>query len=191
MEEIKNFTAKYHHISDVSLQAFNNLFERKEYAKNDILYGLNESSSKFFILIDGIARSEVINSSGKKTTRSLFTGPSVFTSLVSSLYSTPSKTEFNCLTDVVLYEGNFLDFIDLTNKHHDLAILYNRFLEEAFINMQRKATSLSTLDATERYLNLKSRIPNIEKLIKLNHIASYLNITSIQLSRIRKKLYSK
>ena len=90
-----------------------------------------------------------------------------------------------------MYEGNFLEFINLTQKHHDISILYNRFLEEAFIRMQDKATILSTLDAEARYLHLKKQIPDIESLIQLNHIASYLSITPIQLSRIRKKLYPK
>jgi len=49
---------------------------------------------------------------------------------------------------------------------------------------------LAHLDATGRYLHLKSQFPGIENLIKLNEIASYINITPIQLSRIRKKLYS-
>ena len=88
-------------------------------------------------------------------------------------------------------KGSFSQFIKLTQEKHDVSILYSKFLEEAFINMQEKATILSTLDATERYLHLKESIPDIEKLIQLNHIASYLNITSIQLSRIRKKIYSK
>jgi hypothetical protein len=41
-----------------------------------------------------------------------------------------------------------------------------------------------------RYLHLKNQYPNIENLIKLNDIASYINVTPIQLSRIRKTLYS-
>ncbi len=48
----------------------------------------------------------------------------------------------------------------------------------------------SHLNATERYLCLKKEIPNIENLIQLNQIANCLNITPIQFSRIRKKIYS-
>jgi len=67
----------------------------------------------------------------------------------------------------------------LLKKHHDISILYNRFLEEAFIRMQVKATILSTLDAEARYLHLKKQILDIESLIQLNHIASYLNVTPV------------
>ena len=191
MDLIKKFVDSYHPLSEESLREFTNLFTLKEYKKNEVLYRSGEQSSKFFILIEGITRSVVIDSNGKEKTRTIFTAPIIFTSLVSSLNSKPSKAEFNCLSDAVIYEGNFRNFILLTLKYKDIANLYNRFLEEAFIRMQDKATILSTLDATDRYLHLKSQIPDIENLIQLNHIASYLNITSIQLSRIRKKVYSK
>jgi CRP-like cAMP-binding protein len=191
MDSIESFVERYHTLSETSLAEFKNLFTLKEYSKNDVLYRSGEASSRFFVMVNGLARSVVIDKNGKDKTRTLFQSPSVFTSLVSSLNSEPSVAEFNCLTDVILYEGNFLRFLELTKKHHDISILYNRFLEEAFIKMQDKATVLSTLDATERYLHLKEQIPDIENLIQLNHIASYLSITSIQLSRIRKKIFSK
>jgi len=38
-------------------------------------------------------------------------------------------------------------------------------------------------------LKFKKDNPGIENLIPLYHIASYLNITPVQLSRIRKDLY--
>jgi len=191
MKRIESFVSKYHKLSSASLTDFKQLFTLKSYKKNDVLYRSGESSSRFFILTKGLARSVVIDINGKEKTRTLFNAPAIFTSLVSSLNSEPSIAEFNCLTDVTIYEGNFSKFIELTEKHHDVSILYSRFLEEAFINMQDKATILSTLDATERYLHLKRQIPDIENLIQLNHIASYLSITSIQLSRIRKKIFSK
>jgi hypothetical protein len=50
---------------------------------------------------------------------------------------------------------------------------------------------LSVLNSTERYIKLKKEIPDIENLIPQYHIASYLNITPTQLSRIRREYYSR
>ncbi|MBL4904660.1 MAG: hypothetical protein JKZ00_01235 [Flavobacteriaceae bacterium] len=57
--------------------------------------------------------------------------------------------------------------------------------------VEKRITELSTLDATARYLKLKNDIPDIDNLIQQYHIAAYLNITPVQLSRIRKEIYSK
>ena len=43
-------------------------------------------------------------------------------------------------------------------------------------------------NATERYLKLLSKYPDISERIALHHIASHLGITPTQLSRIRKAL---
>ena len=42
-----------------------------------------------------------------------------------------------------------------------------------------------TNDATENYMVFRKEFPNLENQIHLYHIASYLGITPIQLSRIR------
>jgi hypothetical protein len=43
-------------------------------------------------------------------------------------------------------------------------------------------------NATERYLKLRSKHPNIDQRIQQLHLASHLGITPTQLSRIRKEL---
>jgi hypothetical protein len=45
-----------------------------------------------------------------------------------------------------------------------------------------------TLNATESYIKLRKQIPDIDSLIPQYQIASYLSISPVQLSRIRKKL---
>ena len=135
-----------------------------------------------------MARSVVIDKKGVERTQMIFNAPDIFASFVSTLNSKPSAIEFNCLTDTVIFEGSFLKFLELTKKYHDLSILYSRFLEDTFIKIDDKLTSISTMNATERYLYLRQQIPDIERLIQLNHIASFLNITPIQLSRIRRQL---
>lgn len=190
MDAVKNFASKKAKLSVTSMRSFLYLFTCKKFKKGDILYKKCDSSRKFFLLESGITRSYLIDKNGAEKTRSLFMAPSIFTSLVSSLYEEPSEAEFNCLTDCKVYEGDFKKFLDLTKKHHDIAILYNRILEESFINMEEKATILSILNATDRYLYLKNKYPDIDDLIQQNHIASYLSITPIQLSRIRRKIFS-
>ena len=188
MERIENFILNYYSLSSSSLFEFQNILIQKEYKKNDVLYRRGEVPSRFFLLVEGVARSVVIDKKGVERTQMIFNAPDIFASFVSTLNSKPSTIEFNCLTDTVIFEGSFSKFLELTKKYHDLSILYSRFLEDTFIKIDDKLTSISTMNATERYLYLRQQIPDIERLIQLNHIASFLNITPIQLSRIRRQL---
>ena len=75
------------------------------------------------------------------------------------------------------------------NSNQEILQLYNNLLELIFIKLEDRFYELSTLNATELYLKFKKYNPGIENLIPLYHIASYLNITPVQLSRIRADLY--
>jgi len=61
-------------------------------------------------------------------------------------------------------------------------------LEQVFISYEERNLDLMTLNATESYIKLRKQIPDIDSLIPQYQIASYLSISPVQLSRIRKKL---
>lgn len=62
--------------------------------------------------------------------------------------------------------------------------------EAAYLNVTRRMESLITLSAEERYLELLERRPKLLAEVPLYLIASYLGITDVALSRIRKKVVS-
>ncbi len=192
MENIKSILNRVEPISDESFNELSKLLTKKTYAKKSFLIKKLKDFDKFFILIDGIARSVTIDQYGDKNTRSLLYQPSMFVSLKNNIQNQNHifSTEFQCLTEVTVYEGNFKQFKKIAANRIDLWKLYTRALEINMIYLIEKNAMNSHLNATERYLCLKKEIPNIENLIQLNQIANYLNITPIQFSRIRKKIYS-
>lgn len=63
-----------------------------------------------------------------------------------------------------------------------------KYLEDLFIEKEKRERDLLSLDVTTRYLNFRKRYPDVEKRVPQYHIASYLGITPVALSRIRKRL---
>jgi CRP-like cAMP-binding protein len=67
-----------------------------------------------------------------------------------------------------------------------------RFASEAlFVEKQKQQIDILTKTATERYIELQTRQPQIIQRTPQKHIASYLGITPQSLSRIRKDLIAK
>lgn len=104
----------------------------------------------------------------------------------SFIFDKPSKISIiaGCDAEVVQVPLRALrDFVKKSNPHlisHTSAVV----LEEAYtryLNLYRSSP-------TERYLELVKKHPDILKLITLRDMASYLLITPVHLSRIRKKL---
>ena len=192
MEYITTFAK--HLYKDISIEAlgkFINLFKEIKLSKNETLIQKNEISSKIHLIKSGVARSFFTNENGKEFTRNLFNPVTTIGSLNSILKGEPSNFTYDCLTDCVFLQGDFKKFEALTKTDLELAFLFNKILEEIIFKFIDRINELSTLNATDLYLKLKKEIPDIDNLIPQFHIASYLNITPVQLSRIRKKLYSK
>tara|TARA_B100000795_G_C22719416_1_gene406794 strand:+ start:110 stop:685 length:576 start_codon:yes stop_codon:yes gene_type:complete len=189
METLFNTIQKLYPISDRSAKKLKKILFKKEFKKRDVLASLHSESSKFYLVKSGIARSFVTDEKGKEHTRSLY-GPTTAVGALSSLIQKQkSDVIVDCITDCILFEVDFNEFKKLTKKNIDLLYLYNSLLEILFVKMENRFYELSVLDATQLYLKFKKDNPGMENSIPLYHIASYLNITSVQLSRIRKQLY--
>jgi len=178
-------------LSEKSRIIFESKIQVKSYKKGDVIVNYGEIPTHFYILKSGVLRSFIRDSKGNDHIRTLYIPITTSGSLSSLITKKPSNAIYDCLTDAEILVGDFPAFIKSTEEHHDLALFYNRILESIFIRTEKRIYDLSVLNATERYLQLKNDIPDIENLIQQYHIASYLSITAVQLSRIRKELYSK
>ncbi|MBT6882090.1 MAG: Crp/Fnr family transcriptional regulator [Flavobacterium sp.] len=190
MENIKLILNRFEPISEDSFNELSKLLTKKTYSKKSFLIKYPKDFDKFFILFSGLTRSLTIAEDGSKNCRSILKPPALFLSLKKENRKNNHifNIEFDCLTEVTVYEGNFNKFRDIAAERTDLCKLYIRGLETTLLNLIEKDAMRSHLNASEKYLCLKNNIPNIENLIQLNQIANYLNITPIQFSRIRKNI---
>ncbi|MEO9570481.1 MAG: Crp/Fnr family transcriptional regulator [Polaribacter sp.] len=174
-----------------SIEKLLSLIKLQELKKGDNIALTGEIPKDIFIIKSGIIRSFHIDEKGKEYIRHFFTPIKATGALRALILNKPSRLSYDCLTNCEVYAINYKDFKKLTEKDKNIVNLYAKILEYIFIALEAKIYDLSVLNATERYLKLKTQIPGIENLIPQYHIASYLNITAVQLSRIRKEIYSK
>lgn len=191
MKTIEQFLSKYNSsLSATSKSKLENILSVKHYKKSDIIAGRNQKESKFFILKKGVVCSFLVDQKGKRYIRTLFTPISVIAPHKSLINPPNLNVDYHCLSDSIILETKLKLFLILTEQNHDISILFSKILMQEYLKLINRVTQLTTLNATDRYLLLKKSIHDIEKKIPLHQIASYLNITPVQLSRIRKKLYS-
>lgn len=90
------------------------------------------------------------------------------------------------LEDCELYELNIKDLNSLYENDIHIANWGRKFAENEILKMECRMISRELLEATERYKVLLINSPNLVRRVPLKHIASYLGITQVSLSRIRK-----
>jgi CRP-like cAMP-binding protein len=191
MKLLIDFINKINPIPKKSSDKLISLIKVKELKKGDNIVDVGEIPNEFYILKSGVIRSFYTDEKGKEYIRHIFTPFKAAGALGALILDKPSKLSYDCLLDCEVYVFNFKEFKCLIEKDHAICRLYASVLEVIFLTLESKIYDLSVLNATERYLKLKKQNPDIENLIPQYHIASYLNITPVQLSRIRKEIYSK
>ena len=159
-----------------------------KYAEGDYLCEFHKVNDKIFFVNDGVVRTYMKSKGNTDINKSISVVGNIATSLESAIRRIPSDIACQALTDVEVIEASYTDFRKLQSESLEFSNFMFRVLELEYLRLEQQTASLLSKDATERYLELREKIPSIDNLIPQFQIASHLGITPIQLSRIRKKL---
>lgn len=97
----------------------------------------------------------------------------------------PSTMLIEALEDSTILRMPYQKYIELAQKHPQLATLLRKILEGSLIMSQQKADSWRYETVHERYERFQREYPDAAKRASVNHIASYLLMTPESLSRVR------
>ncbi|MFP4844786.1 Crp/Fnr family transcriptional regulator [Winogradskyella sp. PE311] len=183
-----DFLKSKFHVSKETFLILKGLAKFRKLKTGEALVEQGKKSNKVAFLFSGLMRAYTTTETGKDITKNIFTPISFLGAFSSVIKNEPSFLCYEALVDSYVYEINFIEFIELSKTNIDISNLYNRVLEYVFIMYEKKQMESMTLNGTERYLALKKQIPDIDNLIHQYQIASYLNISPVQLSRIRRDL---
>ena len=164
------------------------LFVFKTYAANEMIFSADDKPMQIHFLIEGIGRYFYIDIEGKERNKSLVKAGGAFASistLVSgegSPFYTQAITE--CSTGAIAYS----DLIKLSEQNKNWATFLRRVYENLALKKERREAGFLLLSARQRYEEFLSEFGGQSDLIPLIHVAMYLGITDVSLSRIRKEM---
>ncbi len=92
------------------------------------------------------------------------------------------------LEDCELYELKASNLQTLFEKDVHIANWGRRFAEKELVKTEERLISRQFRTASERYRELLKDSPDLLQRVQLGHIASYLGITQVSLSRIRAEI---
>lgn len=95
---------------------------------------------------------------------------------------------FKTIIETVLYEFSHSQFSKLMIQEPKIQQVFQDNLNSTHKIIQRRISTHISLNAKERYIEFLKDYPGMINRIPHYYVASYLGITSTQLSRIRKKI---
>ena len=161
--------------------------KQKSFQKGDIILGMGERMNKVYFVVSGIARSYYIDSDGNDITKS-FTLEYNFCAAESFFTDEPSSQIFEAIEDMTVIEFDSRELKSYMLSDTALKEIYIKMMELTIIYKMKRESSFQLESATERYINFKKEFPNIENRVKQSYVASYLGMTPVSLSRIRRAL---
>lgn len=164
----------------------NSKFKKITLKKGEILLSPNTFVNHQYYISSGCLRSFFVGKSGKEHTVQFAIKDWWMSDYTAFFSSGISKMSVECIQDAVIHEISREDMEILYASIPGLESLFRKKLESAFASFQQRILGYLSQSALERYLTFIKNYPNIEKIVKNYHIASYLGITTESLSRIRK-----
>lgn len=186
MDQIKQVMKQLIAVSDEELQAFLSRVELRTYKRQEILCYPNIIPNEIFFINRGIIRVFITDHEGNEHTihfaleNQFIADYSNFIQVKPSLYSLQTLEE----TELVILPRSAIEW---GYKHLNEGQKMGRLIAEYyFIYQDQRIQNTYVRSPKERYDNITEVFPNIHNRVPQHMIASYLGITPIHLSRLKK-----
>lgn len=158
-----------------------------EFPAGDLIVASGDEENKLYLLMDGLIRKYYLDYQGNDLTHQFLEAGQVF-STQHVVFSGQVICNFEAVEPCRLVCFDYERVQKLMVEDPTLTKIYIGILEETLRIKLVRETALLTETATERYVKLKTEIPDIDQRISHAHIASYIGVTPVSLSRIRRTM---
>lgn len=187
-DKVKSIVNSFFPISAKSMQEIQHLLKLETFAKGDKFITKNRRNEKEYFCLSGVCKSYLITPDGDETTISFFIENNVLSPHSTRSPKNISNLYFKALTDLELVSMNSRGFEKLMIENAEIRNFGNTVLQNELMAKVEKEIGLASLTAKERLIEFRKKYKTLENLIPHTDIASYLGITNISLSRLRKEL---
>ena len=159
----------------------------RSYTKGDHLLDAGDVATHSFAILSGIVRVYYTTADGKEFNKGFAAEDQLTGSVSSIIAKLPSRFSIQALetTRVALLPRAAID--ELYDRHRCWDRLGRVVAEHALIMIERRDDE--RLDPLEvRYRRLLTEMPTLPSRVAQYHIASYLGVTDVALSRLRRKM---
>ncbi|HLO42833.1 MAG TPA: Crp/Fnr family transcriptional regulator [Leadbetterella sp.] len=183
MQTLFKYFEKYLSLSEESKSALENICTSFSVKKGENIQNFGQTCKTIYFIKSGLARIYYYKDGTDITESFAFEGDII--ARVESLFTgNPPQKAIQVLEETEVIAINAVLLFSLYDTHPQLERLFRLIFEAGYVETVKRIESIQFHTAEERYAALL-RKPNLLQRIPLKHIASYLGITQVSLSRIR------
>ncbi|WP_028025354.1 Crp/Fnr family transcriptional regulator [Enterovibrio calviensis] len=175
-------------LSDEEWMAFIDKGALRAFSKGDVLFHAGDIADKLRFVCSGTFCNYYLTPDGTRRNKSFLLSGDVSASLSSFVASRPTRFTCEALTEGVCFEISASCLKQLSESHSGWKDTFLAMVTALAMKKEQREADLLLLSSTELYLQFVDAQPELAASLPNYHIASYLGITEVSLSRIRAKL---
>ncbi|MFD2036320.1 Crp/Fnr family transcriptional regulator [Belliella marina] len=168
-----------------------NNFRLKNISSKELLTKIGDVEKDFYFVVEGVLRLFCLNPKGEEVTIFLFKENHFASCYPSFISQSPSEQALESITPCTLLAINKRQLVELYQKIPKMNLVARIIADQRFLNSQQIFTSQIMYTPEERYLQFEREHGDLLLRIPHNIIASFLGITPVSMSRIRKRILRK
>jgi len=162
------------------------LVRPRELERGATVLRAGERASGVFVVISGLLREYFLLEDGIERTKAFVAEGEFSGSLADLLSGEPSKAFIVAEEPTRVLVATFRAYRELEAESPDWERFGRRAAEGLLLRKADREYELLGLDAAGRYARFSTRYPGLEARVAAKHVASYLGITPVHLSRLRR-----
>jgi CRP-like cAMP-binding protein len=156
--------------------------------KNEYFIRAGSVPDKMAYIVLGIFRVSYLTESGEEKVLAIRGEGRMLSAFSAILEQTPSWYDIQALEDSDLLYISLDQYTKGLQGHACWQVINAKYAQMLFVEKERRESEFLSDNAETRYRKFRERFPGVEDRIRQYHIASYLGMTPVALSRIRKKI---
>lgn len=163
-------------------------FTFQTYEARDYIFCCGDVVKDIHFVIDGIGRYFYLDKEGKERNKSLVRKGGAFSSISSSVEGSPSPFFTQAITQCTVGSIEYIRLIELAKINSNWGEFIRKSFERLALKKEKREAGFLLLSAKERYACFLDEFAEESKRIPLRHVAMYIGVTDVTLSRIRREM---
>ena len=175
-------------MSDQDISSVLSIAKVMETFRGQALINAGTCNKTIIFVLGGIVRAYYIKDNGQEMTPFFWSENLITASWESIFLNKASKLNFEVIEPGILATADFVEFKKLIDKSDTLRKVYLQMMETILTNTLIHVQSVQNEKPEERYLHFIEESAEVHTRISQKHMASFLGITPISFSRMKKRL---
>lgn len=183
---IEKYFSKFNIFETKVIKELSSLFKIETFQKNHTLLRQGDIWDKVFFVNKGLIRLYFVTTKGQEFNKNFFAEDSLIWAITDMIKSEPSLFFIDTLEESEILYCDYKEFKTILSKY-DLFDKFKLPFYETLIDQKfTREYEFLEYDAKTRYKNFLEKYDSLHGRIPDYHLASYLGITNVTLSRIKK-----